>query len=70
MLKNSNKNEVDWELNQDFSYDDFQINAGTKVFHKKFGNGKIIKLDIDKAIVDFENYSEKKIYLRFLKIID
>ena len=63
------KKEIEWELNQDHSYDT-EINTGTKVFHKKFGKGKILKLDIDKAVVDFENFSEKKIYLKFLKIID
>ncbi len=31
---------------------------------------KIIKLDGDKALIDFENFSSKKIYLKFLKIID
>ena len=69
LLKNSNKNQIDWDINQDFSHD-IEIQNGTKVLHKKFGMGKIIKLDNDKALVEFENFSSKKIYLRFLEIID
>ena len=40
------------------------------LYHKKFGYGKILKLDLDKALVDFENFSSKKIYLKYLKFID
>ena len=40
------------------------------VYHKKFGNGKILKLDNDKALIDFEKLFFKKIYLKFLKFID
>ncbi len=69
LLKNSKRNDIDWDINQDFSYEN-NIDTGTRVFHKKFGNGKILKLDSDKAIVDFENFTSKKIYLKFLKIID
>ncbi len=69
LLNNANKNTIDWDINQDHSFD-YELNLGTKVFHKKFGNGEIIKLDNDKAIVDFENFSSKKIYIKFLKIID
>ena len=43
---------------------------GKNVYHQKFGNGKIIKLDGDKALIDFDNFSSKKVYLKFLKIID
>lgn len=69
LIQNSKRNEIDWEFNQDFSYEnDFQI--GERVFHKKFGYGKILNIDNDKAVIDFENFSSKKIYLKFLKIID
>ena len=61
--------EIEWDINQDHSFKD-EINIGTKVFHMKFGHGKIIEIDNEKAIVDFENISSKKIYLKFLKIID
>ncbi len=69
LLKNSEKNNIDWDLNQDYSYPD-EINIGSKVFHKKYGNGNILKLDNDKALVDFDKFSSKKIYIKFLKFID
>jgi len=69
LINNSKKNEIDWDLNQDYSYYG-DINPGTKVFHKKFGNGHVEHLDNDKAIVNFENNSSKKIYIKFLQIID
>ena len=43
---------------------------GKNTQKRKSGNGKIIKLDGDKALIDFENFSLKKVYLKFLKIID
>ena len=46
------------------------MSKGKNVYHQKFGSGKIIKLDGDKALIDFENFSPKKVYLKFLKIID
>ncbi len=69
LINNSKKNQIDWEINQDYSYQS-EISIGTEVFHKKFGNGKIIKVDNDKALVDFEDFSSKKIYLKYLKLID
>ena len=69
LIDSSKKNDIDWDLNQDF-YDFDKINEGGKVYHKKFGYGKILKLDSDKAMVDFDSFSTKKIYLKFLKIID
>ncbi len=69
LLENSKKNNIDWDFNQDFEYD-VDISKGKNVYHQKFGNGKIIKLDGDKALIDFENFSSKKVYLKFLKIID
>ena len=69
LLENSKKNNIDWDFNQDFEFE-VNISKGKQVYHQKFGNGKIIKLDGDKALIDFENFSSKKVYLKFLKIID
>ncbi len=69
LLNNFKKNEIVWDLNQDY-YGENEINNGTKVFHQKFGNGIVLQLDNDSALIDFENFSTKKIYLKFLKIID
>ena len=69
LIDNSKKNNIDWEFNQDHTYEN-EINTGDYVYHKKFGNGKIIKLDNDKALVNFENFALKNIYIKFLKVID
>ena len=68
LLNNSKKTEIEWDMNQDHEF--IEISVGEKVYHKKFGYGKILKLDLDKALVDFENFSSKKIYLKYLKFID
>ena len=68
LINNSKKSEIEWDMNQD--YETIEVNVGEKVYHKKFGYGKILKLDLDKALVDFENFSSKKIYLKYLKFID
>ncbi len=69
LLENSNKNKIDWEFNQDYDFNNETISS-EKVYHQKFGYGKILKLDGDKAVVDFDNSSIKKIYLKFLKSAD
>ena len=69
LLENSKKNEIEWDINQDQSYES-QVDIGARVLHMKFGKGKIIDIDNDKALVDFGNFLRKKVYLKFLKIID
>ena len=69
LLNNLQKNEIDWDINQDQFFEN-EINVGGKVYHKKYGYGKIKQLDNDTALVDFENFSQKKIYLKFIKVID
>ena len=56
LLKNAKKENIDWEFNQDYSFDN-QINSGEKVYHKKFGNGKILSVEGEKALVKFEEFS-------------
>ncbi len=68
LINNSKKTEIEWDMNQDHEF--IEVSVGEKVYHKKFGYGKILKLDLDKALVDFENFSSKKIYLKYLKLID
>ena len=69
LLKNMKKDEIHWDINQDEQFEN-EINIGSKVFHLKFGKGKIIEIDNDKALIDFGNFVTKKVYLKFLKIID
>ena len=69
LINNSQKKEIDWDINQDQFFEN-EINVGGKVYHKKYGYGKIKKLDSDTALIDFEKFSPKKIYLKFIKIVD
>ena len=40
---------------------------GDRVFHQKYGYGKLIFLDGDRADVDFEKSEIKKVYIKFLQ---
>ena len=62
----SKKNEIDWEFNQDISYDR-NIVINDKVFHKKFGNGVVVSTDTNTAEVEFVKYGVRNVYLKFLK---
>ncbi len=69
LLKNK-KTEIDWEFNQDASYDQDLVTdlaPNDKVFHKKFGKGIVKTTDNDTAEVDFVKYGSMKVYLKFLK---
>ncbi len=69
LLKNSNLNETEWDINQDIVYN-IDVKMGTLVSHKKYGKGKIIKIEGDKVEVNFANFSNKKLYIKYLKIIE
>ena len=68
LIENFKKNEIEWDFNQDQSFQN-EISNGDEIFHNKYGRGKILKLDNDKAVIDFENHSIKKIYIKYLKNI-
>ncbi len=69
LISNANKEIIDWDINQDPTYSE-EISSGKTVYHQKYGYGKIIKLDGDKALINFEDNLLKKIYLKYLKTID
>ena len=71
LLSNSKKMEIDWDFNQEYNEvgsDNSSIN-GSKVFHQKFGYGKVLNYDGEKAEVDFEKSEIKKIFLKYLEFI-
>ena len=43
---------------------------GARVFHKKYGYGKITFIEGDKAEVNFYKTSQKKVFLKFLQFIN
>ena len=65
MLENK-KSLIDWDLNQDVSFEK-NLNTNDKVFHKKFGKGVIINIDKETADVEFSKYGIRKVYLKFLQ---
>ena len=66
LLSHINKKEDDWFFDQDYQLNSSAI-EGSRVFHQKFGYGKIIFIDGDKAEVDFEKSSQRKIFLKYLQ---
>ncbi len=68
IISNLKKKEIEWDLNQDMSNQ--YVKIGTKVFHQKYGYGKIIFIDGDKADVDFNKSSKKKVFIKYLEPIN
>ena len=59
----------EWEFNQDFQISQ-DLEKETRVFHQKYGYGKIISIDSDKALVNFNKSAHKKIFLKYLKFMN
>ena len=68
LLSRSKEEEIDWDFNQDID-ENVSIKYGSKVFHKKYGYGKIINIDGDVVNVNFGK-SSKKIFLKYLKFLN
>jgi len=47
-----------------------KIPAGTRVFHQKFGYGRVLAVDDDRLDIDFETSGEKRVLDRFVEIHD
>jgi len=66
LLKNTKKEAIDWDINQDINFN-YMPQKGDRVFHQKFGYGNILFIDGDRAEVNFDKSSIKKIFLKFLQ---
>ena len=66
LLKNTKKEAIDWDINQDINFN-YMPKKGDRVFHEKFGYGNILFIDGDRAEVNFDKSSIKKIFLKFLQ---
>jgi len=64
-LLENKKAEIDWDFNQDITFNK-NININDEVFHKKFGNGKVINTDSKTAEVEFIKFGIRKVFLKFL----
>ena len=57
---------IDWDINQDINYNDMP-NKGDRVFHQKFGYGKVLHVDGEKVEIKFEKSDTKKVLMSFIK---
>ena len=69
LLSKINNDIIDWDFNQDIQNVNSNLIEGTRVFHQKFGYGKIINFEGDKAEVNFDKSSQKKIFIKYLKFM-
>ena len=68
LMENSKKVINHYEDNK-YGNNDSNFKLMERIFHQKFGYGKIIEIDGDKATVDFEKAGEKKLILTFIEKI-
>jgi len=64
-LLENKKAKIDWDFNQDMTFD-INISINDEVFHKKFGNGKVINTDSETAEVEFRKFGTRKVFIKFL----
>ena len=67
--QNIQNNSIDWEFNQETQIKE-EYEEGARVFHQKYGYGKIISIDGDKADVSFDKSSQKQVFLKYLQFIN
>jgi DNA helicase-2/ATP-dependent DNA helicase PcrA len=67
LLSNISSEEIDWDFNQDNQTN--QKIEGSRVFHEKYGYGKILQIDGQSAEVNFEKTMAKKVFIKYLKFI-
>jgi len=44
------------------------IDVGTRIFHQKFGYGRVISSDGDKLDIDFEKAGQKRVMANFVSL--
>ena len=69
LVSNYKSSDIEWDFNQDISNEE-NIKKGDRVFHQKFGYGKILFIEGDKAKVDFEKSSQKKVFVKYLQFMN
>jgi len=68
LVSNYKSSDIEWDFNQDISNEN--IKKGERVFHKKFGYGKILFIEGNKAKVDFEKSSQKQVFVKYLQFMN
>ena len=67
VLLKKKKAEVVWDFDQDYDLESNSSIEGSRVFHQKFGYGEIVKIEGEKAEVNFEKTSLKQVFLKYLQ---
>ena len=68
LIENNVKETIDWDFNQDLENNlENLLNKGQRVFHQKFGYGKVIYIEGDKAKINFEKSDIKTVFLKYLQ---
>ena len=62
-----NKNEVIQFLSSTFEKENINYKKGTRVFHQKFGYGKIVYIEGNMAEVKFDKSSQKQVFIKYLQ---
>ena len=65
----NNKKEINFSKEYIDENNDNKFKLMERIFHQKFGYGKILEIDGDKVTIDFEKAGEKKLMLTFIEKI-
>ena len=65
----NNKKEINYSKDYIDENNDNKFKLLERIFHQKFGYGKILEIDGDKVTIDFEKAGEKKLMLTFIEKI-
>ena len=65
----NNKKEINLSKDYIDENNDNKFKLRERIFHQKFGYGKILEIDGDKVTIDFEKAGEKKLMLTFIEKI-
>ena len=68
-LNTNNKKEINLSKEYIDENNDNKFKLMERIFHQKFGYGKILEIDGDKVTIDFEKAGEKKLMLTFIEKI-
>ncbi|MDG2000729.1 MAG: UvrD-helicase domain-containing protein [Alphaproteobacteria bacterium] len=68
-LMANNKKVINHYEDNKYDINDSNFKLMERIFHQKFGYGKIIDIDGDKVTIDFEKAGEKKLMLTFIEKI-
>ena len=68
-LMANNKKEINLSKDYIDENNDNKFKLRERIFHQKFGYGKILEIDGDKVTIDFEKAGEKKLMLTFIEKI-